>query len=356
MSKYNVVTQKRNDADFDSKMAEYKSALENYQRNLANSTQIDPHKVIENLSINNDAGAVGTVEYLQTPSEKINAPQAAQIKDLGGATTSVGGYYDHDMKGDFLKVTFTNFNDKSTYVDMNGVSHHIGKVVVTYSDLTVLPTQRRNSLQRPVFVVSTKSVYRRPWNGVDVLNVLGANQRFDFYDDAGNYIDFVPGTAWMPFGSLTRSWSGQHQDRYEDDHVEKVKAISGAKLFQIPGGNATLHDDGSVYSDPGYRIEEKGAVNSLGNDGGAGIASIQNGATFRLYIQPFDNAETHGDQSGNDADWNFFINNTTALEGISLKVPTRKTTEVHYHYDVAQTTFQAEQYTILNAFLHIYYT
>lgn len=356
MSKYNVVTQKRNDADFDSKMAEYKSALENYQRNLANSTQIDPHKVIENLSINNDAGAVGTVEYLQTPSEKINAPQAAQIKDLGEATTSVGGYYDHDMKGDFLKVTFTNFNDKSTYVDMNGVSHHIGKVVVTYSDLTVLPTQRRNSSQRPVFVVSTKSVYRRPWNGVDVLNVLGANQRFDFYDDAGNYIDFVPGTAWMPFGSLTRSWSGQHQDRYEDDHVEKVKAISGAKLFQIPGGNATLHDDGSVYSDPGYRIEEKGAVNSLGNDGGAGIASIQNGATFRLYIQPFDNAETHGDQSGNDADWNFFINNTTALEGISLKVPSRKTTEVHYHYDVAQTTFQAEQYTILNAFLHIYYT
>ena len=40
--------------------------------------------MIENLSINNDAGAIGTVDYLQAPSQKINAPQASQIKDLEG--------------------------------------------------------------------------------------------------------------------------------------------------------------------------------------------------------------------------------------------------------------------------------
>jgi hypothetical protein len=128
--------------------------------------------VIENLSINNDAGAIGTVDYLQAPSQKINAPQASQIKDLEGATTSVGGYYDHDLKGDFLRVTFTNFNSNSTYTDMNGISHHIGKIIVTYSNLNLIPQQNRNSSQRPAFVVATKSVPGRPWNGVDTLSVL----------------------------------------------------------------------------------------------------------------------------------------------------------------------------------------
>lgn len=356
MSKYNVVTQKRNNTDFENQIKQYKETLANYQKDLTSSVKIDPHKVIENLSINNDAGAIGTVDYLQAPSQKINAPQASQIKDLEGATTSVGGYYDHDLKGDFLRVTFTNFNSNSSYTDMNGISHHIGKIVVTYSNLNLIPQQNRNSSQRPVFVVATKSVPGRPWNGVDTLSVLGADQRFDFYDDAGNYIQFIPGTAWMPFGSLTRSWSGIHMDRYDDDHIEMVKAISNAKLYEIPGGNATLHSDGNVYSDPGYRIQEKGAVNSLGNDGGAGIASIQNGATFRLSIQPFNHSEPQGEHNGDTPDWNFFINNTTALEGISLKVPIRKTTSTHYHYDVAQAISQAELYAIFNTFSCAYYT
>lgn len=328
-----IDTQKRNNTDFENQIKQYKETLANYQKDLTSSVKIDPHKVIENLSINNDAGAIGTVDYLQAPSQKINAPQASQIKDLEGATTSVGGYYDHDLKGDFLRVTFTNFNSNSTYTDMNGISHHIGKIIVTYSNLNLIPQQNRNSSQRPAFVVATKSVPGRPWNGVDTLSVLGADQRFDFYDDAGNYIQFIPGTAWMPFGSLTRSWSGIHMDQYDDDHIEMVKAISNAKLYEIPGGNATLHSDGNVYSDPGYRIQEKGAVNSLGNDGGAGIASIQNGATFRLSIQPFNHSEPQGEHNGDTPDWNFFINNTTALEGISLKVPVRKTTSTHYHYN-----------------------
>lgn len=78
--------------------------------------------------------------------------------------------------------------------------------------------------------------------------------------------------------------------------------------------------------------------------------------TFTLF-KTMDRGNFPNHSGNGDQGWHIWWANGNLKKTITVpQAPQRKTSEVHYHYDVAQTTFQAEQYTILNAFLHIYYT
>lgn len=295
--------------------ANYQKQLDSYKNELSTINLIDVDKIIENLNFVSEPNISGKLTYLRNPTKEIH-----NVSDLDeGSLTfkpgnSDGGYYDTDQNGDFLKVDYTGFQN-AYYYDMHGNKHTISRITVTYSNLKIDPSHQASVT---IALKGSKNL-RRVWNGLDLHFVKSIDQRFDFYDDQGNSINFENGTAWLPIGSLTR-WN---------DHTEKLQVVANGKLFQISGGNANLHSDGSLYQDNNTKYDSSGnpIPNILNSDGGAGIVSVQNGVTLRII--------TDFIPGTNGSNWNYFVANTTALLGHSLTPPVAI---IHYHNDVMRVT------------------
>lgn len=365
MSKYNVVTQKQNNADFDQKKAEYQSALDKYQGLLSSVDTLNPKDIIQGLRLSGTAGK--TTETVLQP-------------DDGTAINGIAHWYSHNMNGAFLEVHYSDITG-AYYTDMNGATHPIKSVNITYSNLIIGKLK------------DGRYAYIEPaqggaWAGLDSFYIKSVDATYEFYDENNQKISFDPGTAWFFLSSLTR-WpnnnDGNAQVDPAQDHVEAVQALNGSKLYNIPGGKAKVHANGNAYADPTDAIQHREPYHSYGNgdniydhDGGAVLASVSNGMTLKwnleqnydpntgkdvsttpsLHIKPGESSTTEAQKQDNakDGGWYYWQVRNDALSNFSLIPPIRKTSSIHYHYDVAQTTFQAEQYTILNAFLHIYYT
>lgn len=303
-----IATQKQN-------WENYQKQLDSYKNQLDTSTELDPAKLVQNLTlIGKDPSVIGTVTYLQEPAER-------KPSEL-----SMGGFYTHNMNGEFLKVDFTNFS-KSYYIDLNGVKHSIGKVTVIYSDLNLMNSIMQNNHARADFVVDTK--YKdgnSPWNAVNTHYVSSYTQQWFLYDENGKLLDLEKGTAWLPINSLTRWHSGANWGKGDtglpDDHIEEIKALSNAKLYTTPKGYATMHSDGYVYADNLTSGPDKGVPNTWNAEGGACIALLSNGAKFNWRVAQYLDADFNGT-------WNYNESNTDLLTGITI---TPLTSTVHYHY------------------------
>lgn len=303
-----IATQKQN-------WENYQKQLDSYKNQLDTSTELDPTKLVQNLTlIGKDPSVIGTVTYLQEPAER-------KSNEL-----TMGGFYTHNMNGEFLKVDFTNFS-KSYYIDSNGVKHSIGKVTVIYSDLNLMNSIMQNNHARADFVVDTK--YKdgnSPWNAVNTHYVSSYTQQWFLYDENGKLLDLAKGTAWLPINSLTRWHSGANWGKgntgLPDDHIEEIKALSNAKLYTTPKGYATMHSDGYVYADNLTSGPDKGVPNTWNAEGGACIALLSNGAKFNWRVAQYLDADFNGT-------WNYNESNTDLLTGITI---TPLTSTVHYHY------------------------
>ena len=290
--------------------------------NLNNNQVINLKDILNNLHMNGDSSVHGSIEYLAPNAGILKGPGANWYEKMNPKPNdvSVGAYYDNNVSGPFMRITYTGFSHDNYYNDLDGHRHQISKIVVTYSNL------QKQSNHRASFVVALSNGPARYWNGVDALYVIGFDQTYNFYDESGHPITFDKGSAWLPIGSLTRTVSSSDPNNRNSDHIEKVKVINNGQLFAITGGNASLHSDGTVYSD----TPSTDAANVLGSDGGAAVAEIQNGVTLRAFIKPFSKLPV---LSPWNANWNYFTSNITNIyEG---KFATPPTSTVHYHYTSA---------------------
>ena len=312
--KKTITTQKRNNQKYDQSLVEYQREVERAAQ-LSNSHPINVHEITNGLRLNDENGIHGQIEYL-SPNAGLASGSDYAFQGLPPAPNAVskGAYYNSNVPGDFIRVTYTGFGADDTYTDPSGQVHHINKLTVTFSNLQTLGNGKAS------FIVALGAGGEgRIWNGVDSLNVVSYYQTINFYDDKGKPIEFAPGTAWLPVGSLSH---------WKDGHTEKIKVINGGKIFALVGGNATVHpDSGDLYQDEVSGVNPDGTdtVNVLGTDGGCGVIELSNGITVNPHI-------TTG--SGQNSEWNYFVDNSTSLIGDKTLVPPiRELTSTHYHYN-----------------------
>lgn len=324
-----IDTQKRNNAEFNQASQKYQAQLKKYQDTLSTSQTIVPDQIIQGLKFQKNSNAQMKVEDLQ-PNQ---------------GTAGDGRWYSNNINGDFLRAIYTNING-AQYTDMNGNVHNINKMIVTYSNLILGPRFRgMKAWFRPATGTG--------WGDVDSFYIKSVNATYQFYDGQGNLINFAPGTAWLFLSSLTR-WANNNDGNLmvdpSQDHVEAVKAINGSKLYNLPEGKAVVHNDGNAYEDatiytqriPYHPVGD--GDNGYDHDGGAVIASVSNGMTLQWNLQQNydpnngkDKADspsfTGSHEDAKDGGWYYFSIKNNTLNGISMIPPTRKNTEVHYHYN-----------------------
>lgn len=337
-----IDTQKRNNDDFDQKMAEYQSALDKYQSLLSSVDTLNPTDIIQGLHLSGTAGK--TTETVLQP-------------DDGTAINGIAHWYSHNMNGAFLKVHYSDITG-AYYTDMNGATHPIKSVNITYSNLIIGKLK------------DGRYAYFEPaqggaWAGVDSFYIKSVNATYEFYDENNQKINFDPGTAWFFLSSLTR-WpsnnDGNAQVDPAQDHVEAVQALNGSKLYNIPGGKAKVHANGNAYADPTDTIQHREPYHSYGDgdniydhDGGAVLASVSNGMTLKwnleqnydpnigkdvsttpsLHIKPGESSATDAQKQDDakDGGWYYWQVRNDALSNFSLIPPVRKTSSIHYHYN-----------------------
>lgn len=337
-----IDTQKRNDADFDQKMSEYQSALDKYQSLLSSVDTLNPTDIIQGLHLSGTAGK--TTETVLQP-------------DDGTAINGLAHWYSHNMNGAFLKVHYSDITG-AYYTDMNGATHPIKSVNITYSNLIIGKLK------------DGRYAYFEPaqggaWAGVDSFYIKSVDATYEFYDENNQKINFDPGTAWFFLSSLTR-WpsnnDGNAQVDPAQDHVEAVQALNGSKLYNIPGGKAKVHANGNAYADPTDAIQHREPYHSYGDgnniydhDGGAVLASVSNGMTLKwnleqnydpntgkdvsttpsLHIRPGESSATDAQKQDDakDGGWYYWQVRNDALSNFSLIPPVRKTSSIHYHYN-----------------------
>lgn len=312
---------------------------------------LDPSKLVEALHFSaDDLSVTGKATFLKEPSSRVNGTVKEAEHTL---TNSVGGVYSSDMPGDFLRMTFSGFK-KGYYVDQYNKRHNLGKVEITYSNLKL---HKYNGKSIPgVFTVNTKTNYNHiwmnPWGSIDEFAIKDVDATYRFYDDQGNAMEVAKGSAWIPISSLTRY--AREKDKW---HIEEV-AITGGKLYEVPGGMGHMHSDGYFYSDiedPHLSNNEflwhnnyqENLVNYYGSDGGAAIASV-NGNEVTLHIrtlepsvqelyekyQKISSTAPGGDIGKADLfyyAWNFFVANTDYLNGKTIPLPSNLSTSYHYN-------------------------
>ena len=325
-----IDTQKRNNAEYDKELSDYRSRLTQYQSSLNTATSLTPDQIIQGLHISKDSNAEMTINTLQPNNDQKG--------------TWYG--YSHNMNGDFMKVTYSNITN-SFYTDMNGVQHPIKKVEITYSNL--ISGNRRNNMDiwfRPADGTS--------WGAVDSFYIKSVDAKYDFYDENNQKIDFAPGSAWLFMSSLTR-WANNNDGTLQvdpsQDHVEAVQALSGSKLYNIPGGKAKVHADGNAYADPTDAIQHREPYHPTGDgdniydhDGGAVLASVSNGMVLQWNIEQNYDPNSGKDKSdipsltfthedAKDGGWYYFTIKNDTLSKFSVNPPVRKTTLTHYHYN-----------------------
>lgn len=265
--------------------------------------------------------------YLVSPTASALTVRGRHFEQPSG----IGGAWGNTSKP-FLQVDYSNLKN-SYYTNANGVQQKVGKIRVIYSNLVVRDDNNAAGNNGLAWI----GVNRPDSDGGSFINInswfaRSLDQQIFLYDNQDNLINMNDDVAWLPITSLTRWQDWQQPNNRAMDHVESVKVLSGGTLYAVEGGNATMHNDGSVYEDK-PTTEYSGRTfetNPNAKGDGAALAKIQNGVTLRW------GAPSHvtGSEDLSDDNWFYFSVSTAPMNAISVENPIRKTSNVRYHYDV----------------------
>lgn len=338
--KFWLLTQKRNESEYDNAMHEYNAKMAKLSQG-AHAPVITTNSVNQALSLKPENNATVNVEALDSRITFKRVDEGTkyaryQIFDRENA-------YVNNIAGDFLRVTYTNLKN-STYKGSK-----ISKIVVTYSDST--PTGNR----------VTQSGLNAITNGADdnflqvfedpVRNDMHSTtvtSTYQYYDANGRLIDFS-GTddAWLSVGSLNFDQGNNYQGTPTSGVSEGVKLISGAQIKQLAGSSISVHDNGWAYA-AFNNYSGTGMNNGINTDNGGsgwdmdGSPNAYYGAivfqltgtsvSLRQGVIPWGGADIVTQYSNKDLNNAWFTAGTTLPE-TNIKAPIRKTTETHYHYN-----------------------
>lgn len=201
---------------------QYKQKLDVYQKTL-NSDQINPDLIKQNLVLGDEPNAVANYEKFGnsnlsfTPNWNFN----------GDYTYLVVGKNLSDLRGNFLKVTWSNLKNSSYR------GQKIGKMSAVFSDLI---HDNNNQQNRDSWLI----IFKNPYKGFWYLVSHSLTVEYTLYDESGNPITLPNDeSAWVTIGSLNAG-TGRR---------EGASLLSEGKAYGFKDSSITVHNGNSLYSD-----------------------------------------------------------------------------------------------------------
>lgn len=321
---------------------EYAVSLEKWRDSKPNNPNgITANDVQQHLTLDQEPDATVTVSNLNAGASLINNPgwSANQFPKIYKFNNSVNGA--------LLTVTYTNLKH-SKYVDENGNTHSISKIVRTFSDgisngLGVFPDKKGTDI--------AIGIRNDPSYGFGYYGMRSITTDDVYYDENGNPINISDNSGYLAVTSLNALYesNGQMSRSGTQYQVERVKPLQrNEKAYSLAGSSINVHSDGSLYADAtndsskdfgGNTIpkgistwpDSKKSWDRKGDNEyyGAGIVSLS--------------GTHHTLQWSNSMGTSWLSNGWTPVQYVWATMqtilpetpkPQPKTTSIHYHYDV----------------------
>lgn len=257
--------------------------------------------------------------------------------------------FNNSVNGTLLTVTYTNLKH-SKYVDENGNTHSISKIVRTFSDgvsngLGVYPDKKGTEI--------AIGIRNDPSYGFGYYGMRSITTDDVYYDENGNPINISNNSGYLAVTSLNALYetNGQMSRSGTQYQVERVKPLQrNEKAYSLAGSSINVHSDRSLYADAtndsskdfGGNTIPKGistwpdSKKSWDRKGaneyyGAGIVSLS--------------GTHHTLQWSNSMGTSWLSNGWTPVQYVWATMqtilpetpkPQPKTTSIHYHYNTSQ--------------------
>ena len=325
-----IDTQKRNDDTYDAEMTKWRAS------NPTNADGLTSENVQQHLSLGREADANLTIiSSTGQEDDSFFWPRgwdAAADQSLRGTNNAGYERMKTDLKIDSksvktivfppnvngnVTVEYSNLNN-SDYTDNNGNKVNIGKIRLTY---TVSSSDSKHGI----------IIFSDPTDGFGLLNADNVNLTdFSFYDKTGNKISLADNTAYLAITSLNHHGVGS---------IETVTSGKNTKAYALAGSSITKQGNSLYAKESNETIKNGGTWNDETHGGqwwdnkgpyeyyGTGILSLS-GADYGMSFSVQNASVDPGLRAPGNGPWFTF---TTIIP--ETPTPTRKTTEVHYHYN-----------------------
>lgn len=201
---------------------------------------------MQNLDLGQETDATLTVESSNSTSTRIAPVVGEDNKSL--STYAIYVQPNADVNELTVTATYNNLS-KSSYIDNNGTTHKIAKIVAKYHAYNKAANYGTPNLQ-----INQQPQEGFWYNGFNTVDV-----EYTFYDENGQVIT-IGKNAWLAVLSLNSSGpdvpeNAKHGDvlsgGYSGWRVEGVSGDGDVNFKTLDGSMVTVHDDGWAYSDAG---------------------------------------------------------------------------------------------------------
>lgn len=310
-----IATQKQNNQNYQRQLAEWRNSL------TYNKDGLSLGDVKQTFILNSEPTANISIQSFGNPVTLKKSDDKPCLFWRSGS----------DTNGIIAIATYTNLKN-SSFTDANGQTHHIAKIIRTFSNLTQAESKYSEDFARWAIRVSWGlpesygvgfsglQISKDPAHGATFTNASGISVQDEYYDEQGNRIDPIGG--FYVFSSLNYGTANTGNGYVDIESVNgtgiQMKAVAGSTINVQPDGRLEA-SSGNGPEDLGYDWDNNDSPNFYM---GSGVGYITNeNPTMRFQVR------ANGSDKCINAFW-FTIN--TNLPSVPV---TLKTTEVHYHYD-----------------------
>ena len=338
-----IATQKQYNSDYQTKLADYQAAQSKYRQELddwrkkadvLNPNGVASSEIQQRLTFGREPQAILSIittdgirdDNFQYPAGWSGDPNMSLDQLMKALKMDSQSYATIKWKGGVtgqLVVEYSNLKNTS-YIDSDGQTKHISKIRVTYN-------MDSSNLEHGITVFSDIT------DGFGYLNTSGATATYVLYGEDGKPLDLSNGHAYLTVTSLNNHSQG----------IESVSSGKNTEAYAILGSSVSNHN-GSLYADQNNNPKPEGSwdVAAHNNSGwdlkgpyeyyGAGLIKVtSNNFALHYYVQ---NSNAPAPSGKGVGPWVTITTDVVATPGPKYEgpeKPTLKTTETHYHYNVA---------------------
>lgn len=342
-----MVTQKRNNTEYDNAMEQYNQQLQDYKNKMNWQNVLFSSQILQALKLVPEPNAKAKIDLLLPTSSDLNSygveyhqPGEEYIASAIGDKSSGAVRLDQTGESllhvtnaqagkDFARVTYTGLQNSMW------AGHHISKIIATYSQLTdVYGIGNKDANGNPIGYIA---ISNDPYYGTFTYGLGGFAIDYQYYDENGNRINFGDQNdgagAWFSIGSLNSSGP--------TGRVESVQLQSPGRLYQLAGSKVGVYSNVSMTNPIPDSTGKSGDYayspeSTLPDDWDSTLGLNDPNA----YI-----GATVAHVTGDHVKFSFFTqgnhNNMWAYPSTIVPVtpgpsrPVRKTSEAHYRYNQA---------------------
>lgn len=294
-----------------------------------NAKALSSSQVIQGLTLGREPTATMSIQtsLQQAP---MNVKQHG-FPEMGMDSQSGAHVYIPQNNNQNVTVTYDNLKN-SSYIDSNGNSHKISKIVRTFSDIHWTDQVKKGSGAN----VHELQLFSDPTDGFWYYGVSDLVVTDKYYDDHGNQINFDDNTAYMAITSLNAAYdnNGNLSKSGSARHVEKVQSLTNTTAYALQGSSIVNHD-GNLYADEtNNSLDDHNLTTWTGPENwdhrggtyeyyGTGLISFHGSDVSLKFETTHDSSD---DQSGT---WATMTTNIPATPG--PKAPNKVT--IYYHFN-----------------------